>query len=83
MAKKIEKAYAISNARISFVSLVDKAANKHKFLLTKAENGAANFISTGRIVKTDSDSHYVTGIVYEPIVNRNFLRFFFLLFQAN
>lgn len=67
MAKKIEKAYAISNARISYVSLVDKAANKHKFLLTKAENGAANFTSTGRIVKTDSDSHYVTGIVYEPM----------------
>ncbi len=67
MAKKIEKAYAISNARISFVSLVDKAANKHKFLLTKAENGAANFTSTGRIVKKDSDSHFVTGIVYEPM----------------
>lgn len=67
MAKKIEKAYAISNARISFVSLVDKAANKHKFLLTKAENGAANFTSMGRIIKTDSDSHFVTGIVYEPM----------------
>ena len=34
---KIEKAYAITDAKISFVSLVDKAANKKQFLITKAE----------------------------------------------
>ena len=33
---KIEKAYAITDAKISFVSLVDKAANKKQFLITKA-----------------------------------------------
>ena len=32
---KIEKAYAITDAKISFVSLVDKAANKKQFLITK------------------------------------------------
>ncbi len=30
---KIKKAYAISDAKISFVSLVDKAANRKKFLI--------------------------------------------------
>ncbi len=64
---KIAKAFAITNARISFVSLVDKAANKRKFLLQKAENGAASFQSYGRIVKADAKSHYVTGVVYEPM----------------
>ena len=63
----IEKAYALSDAKIQFVSLVDKAANKRQFLITKAENGSATFQSYGRIVKADSDSHYVTGIVYEPM----------------
>ena len=33
---KIAKAYAITDAKISFVSLVDKAANKKQFLITKS-----------------------------------------------
>lgn len=65
---KIAKAYAITDAKISFVSLVDKAANKKQFLITKSENGAANFATYGRILKADAESHYVTGIVYEPMV---------------
>ena len=40
---KIAKAYAITDAKISFVSLVDKAANKKQFLITTSEDGAANF----------------------------------------
>lgn len=65
----ITKAYAISDAKISFVSLVDKAANKQQFLITKAtEEGKKNFVTKGRIVKADTDSHYLTGIVYEPMV---------------
>ncbi len=63
----VEKATAISNARIQFVSLVDKAANKRKFLLKKEEGGKATFSTYGRIIKTDSENHYVTGIVYEPM----------------
>lgn len=65
---KIAKAYAITDAKISFVSLVDKAANKKQFLITKSENGSANFATFGRILKADADSHFVTGIVYEPMV---------------
>jgi len=65
---KIAKAYAITDAKISFVSLVDKAANKKHFLITKSGNGAANFATFGRILKADADSHFVTGIVYEPMV---------------
>lgn len=57
-----------TDAKISFVSLVDKAANKKQFLITKSEDGAANFATFGRILKADADSHFVTGIVYEPMV---------------
>lgn len=65
--RRVNKAYEITDAKISFVSLVDKAANKRKFLLTKAADGKASFTTYGRIVKTDSENHYVTGIVYEPM----------------
>lgn len=70
MPKSIAKATAISNAKINFVSLVDKAANKKQFLITKAADGSTNaqFQSFGRILKADADSHFVTGIVYEPMV---------------
>ena len=64
---KISKAYEITDAKIKFVSLVDKAANLKKFLITKAEAGKATFTTYGRIVKADADSHFVTGIVYEPL----------------
>lgn len=64
---EISKARSISDAQIEFVSLVDKAANKKSFLIAKAENGKANFSAFGKIVKTDSENHYVTGVVYEPL----------------
>lgn len=64
---EIAKAYAMSDVRISFVSLVDKAANKRQFLVTKAEDGSASFQSVGRIIKADAETHEVTGIVYEPM----------------
>lgn len=65
---KVEKSYEITDAKISFVSLVDKAANKKQFLITKAEKGQANFTTYGRILKVDSEHHYLTGVVYEPFV---------------
>lgn len=67
MRKGLKKAYEITDAKIQFVSLVDKAANKRQFLLKKAEDGQAAFTTYGRIVKADADNHYVTGIVYEPM----------------
>ena len=63
---KNEKMYSLSDAEIQFVSLVDSAANKRQFLIAKAENGQADFVTSGRIIKKDSENHYVTGIVYEP-----------------
>lgn len=65
---QIEKAYAITDAKIGFVSLVDKAANKKTFLIKKADDGSATFTTYGRILKTDTENHFVTGIVYEPMV---------------
>lgn len=67
MRKGLEKAYEITDAKIQFVSLVDKAANKRQFLLKKEEGGRATFTTYGRIVKADEENHYVTGIVYEPM----------------
>ena len=64
---EISKARSISDAQIEFVSLVDKAVNKKSFLITKAENGKADFSAFGKIIKTDSENHYVTGVVYEPL----------------
>lgn len=63
----MKKAYEITDAKIQFVSLVDKAANKRQFLLKKADDSKATFTTYGRIIKADADSHYVTGIVYEPM----------------
>ena len=66
--KKLKKAYEITDAKIQFVSLVDKAANMRPFLFTKAEDGKKPFATYGRIVKSDAETHWVTGIVYEPMV---------------
>ncbi len=63
----VKKAFEITDARIGFVSLVDKAANKKEFLITKADDGTANFSTFGSILKCDKDKHYITGIVYEPM----------------
>ena len=59
----------ISDAEIDFISLVDRAANKKSFLIAKAQDGKASFSTYGKIVKvkTDSENHFVTGIVYEPM----------------
>lgn len=63
----ISKSVEITDAHIQFVSLVDKAANKKRFLITKQEDGSASFTNFGRIVKVDDEAHYVTGVVYEPM----------------
>lgn len=65
----VKKAREMTDAKIQFVSLVDKAANRRKFILTKAESGEnkADFQSGGRIIYKNAESHYVTGVVYEPL----------------
>ena len=65
--KEVGKAREIFDAKIQYVSLVDAAANKRKFLLKKAKDGTCSFVNYGRIIKADTESHYVTGIVYEPM----------------
>lgn len=67
MRNKVAKAYAMTDVKPIFVSLVDKAANQRQFLLTKSQDGSAIFQTYGRILKADSEAHYVTGIVYEPM----------------
>lgn len=57
----------IKNAQISFVSLVDKAANKKKFAIIKAE-AKPTFERSIPILKVDDEKRIVTGIVYEPDV---------------
>lgn len=64
---KVQKAIAISDAKIQFVSLVDKAANQRRFLVTKQADGQAQFSTYSKILKIDNETHYITGIVYEPM----------------
>lgn len=64
---KVKKAYEITDAKIQFVSLVDKAANLKRFLITKAQDGQASFSTYGRIIAKDAEHHFVTGVVYEPM----------------
>ena len=65
---KVQKAIEIYDAKIQFVSLVDKAANQRQFLVTKQADGQAQFSTYSKILKVDGDTHYITGIVYEPMV---------------
>jgi hypothetical protein len=55
----------IKNAQISFVSLVDKAANKKKFAIIKSQENTT-FEKNVPILKVDEEKRIVTGIVYEP-----------------
>lgn len=63
----IVKSREMKNARISFVSLVDKASNKKQFIMTKSEDGESTFQTFGKIIKSDAEAHYVTGVVYAPL----------------
>lgn len=69
----IKKSIEIYDAKISFVSLVDRPANRRSFLLTKSEDKPddATFEVNGRFISKESNSdeaHYVTGVAYEPMV---------------
>ncbi len=62
----ITKSRELKEAKIEFISLVKRAANKYKFLIQKSDDGSNTFITYGEILKADSENHYVTGIVYAP-----------------
>lgn len=56
----------LKNVDVSFVSIVDKAANKKKFFLTKSEQ-EPTFEKDVKIIKgEDEDQKLVYGIVYSP-----------------
>lgn len=65
---RIKNSIEMTDVKISFVSLVDKPANKRAFLITKGDDGKLNIAHVGRIIKRDDKNHYLTGIVYEPMV---------------
>lgn len=58
----------ITNLIPSHVSIVDKAANKRSFLLTKSEKAPNVTTQVEYIVKEDESQQIVYGIVYEPDV---------------
>ncbi|MGP2423653.1 XkdF-like putative serine protease domain-containing protein [Bacillus sp. FH] len=56
----------LKNVDVSFVSIVDKAANKKKFFLTKSEQ-VPTFEKEVKIIKgEDEEQKLVYGIVYSP-----------------
>ncbi len=62
----VQKSIEMTNAKIAFVSLVDKAANKRKFLIAKSD-GQGDFTTLGKVLKVDKTAHHITGVVYEPL----------------
>lgn len=80
--KSIHKSIEIYDAKISFMSLVDRPANRRSFLMTKATDkpDLFQFSGNGKILNVESCEqalvskaesevvHFVTGIAYEPMV---------------
>lgn len=67
MNDKVKKSIEISDAEIEYVSFVDKAANKRKFLFAKSEDNQPKFEIEHTFIKKSDDTHTVIGIVYEPM----------------
>lgn len=63
MSKKVNKSIEMTDVKISFISLVDKPANKRTFLITKGDDKLLEC----RILKADNDRHVITSVVYEPM----------------
>ncbi|EEL37187.1 hypothetical protein bcere0020_53680 [Bacillus cereus Rock3-29] len=56
----------LKNVDVSYVSIVDKGANKKKFFLTKSDD-QPNFVKEVKIIKgEDEEQKLVYGVVYEP-----------------
>ena len=64
MSNKVKKSIEMTDVKISFISLVDKPANKRTFLVTKGDEKLIEC----RILDTDEDRHVLTSVVYEPLV---------------
>ena len=64
-----EKAVELVDFVVNFVSLVDYAANKHKFITAKCDKSkdGVSVQSGGKFLKRNDTAHHVTGVVYEPL----------------
>lgn len=58
----------LKNVNVTHVSIVDKAANKKKFLLTKSDSEPTFETSVKLVTKADDPQKLVYGLVYEPNV---------------
>lgn len=58
----------ITDLQVTHVSIVDKAANRRKFLLMKSDDQQPNVEQTVRVVKSDAAEQILYGVVYEPLV---------------
>lgn len=58
----------ITDLQVTHVSIVDKAANRRKFLLMKSDEQQPNVEQTVRVVKSDAAEQILYGVVYEPLV---------------
>ncbi|MBZ5213232.1 phage portal protein [Bacillus paralicheniformis] len=56
----------LKNAKINFVSYVDKAANKKKFFMTKSSEPPTFEKEVKLIAKAEDEKKLVYGVVYEP-----------------
>jgi len=56
----------LKNAKINFVSYVDKAANKKKFFMTKSSESPTFEKEVKLIAKAEDEKKLVYGVVYEP-----------------
>lgn len=56
----------IKDLEVEFVSLVDKGANKKKFLIKKSKDGNSFELNVEFMKQMDQEKQIVTGIVYEP-----------------
>lgn len=56
----------LKNAKINFVSYVDKAANKKKFFMTKSSEPPTFQKEVKLIAKAEDEKKLVYGVVYEP-----------------
>ena len=63
MSKKVNKSIEMTDVQISFISLVDRPANKRTFLVTKGDEKLLEC----RILKADDERHVITSVVYEPM----------------
>lgn len=72
---KVNKSYEIADAKISFVSLVNKAANKRKFLIMKQEQEVGNMelkkvLKNGRTQITEEELDLLVDAIADRVIEK-------------